>query len=172
MDIKLVVANIIGFIALLLWVGSIQLKHKNKIMIVQMLANIFYAIQYLVLGIVSAGVMNIVSTTRYYIYYKNEQKGKTNSIILLLAFVFVISIIAKMTVVNIIDLIPIGITLLYTYITWQKNTKIIRIGFIIGAVIWIYYNFYVGAYVAVIGNILEIISGIVAIVRFDKNKKR
>ena len=70
------------------------------------------------------------------------------------------------------DLIPIGITLLYTYITWQKDNKIIRYGTIIAAFLWIYYNFSIQAYSLIIGSIFEITSGIVAIYRFDIKKRK
>ena len=70
-----------------------------------------------------------------------------------------------------IDIIPIAITLLYTYITWQKNTRVIRYGVIFAAIIWIYYNFSVQAYITIIGNILEILSGFIAEFNIKKEKK-
>lgn len=171
MNLTLIISNIVGLIALTFWVGSIQAKNKNKIMIIQLIANVFYAAQYILIGALSAGIMNIVSCIRYYVYYKNEEKGKNNSIALLLLFVTIIILLAVLTVKNYIDLIPIIISIWYTYITWQKNTKIMRYGFIAAAIVWIYYNLQVHAYAPFIGNILEIISGTIAVARFRNNKK-
>ena len=167
----LVISNIIGFVALSFWIYSIQLYENNKILKFQLLANLFYAIQYFLIGAITAGIMNIISTIRYYIFYKNAQKGKENSKILLIIFILTIIIAGLITYQSLIDLIPFGITIIYTYMTWQKNTKIIRYIFTIVAFIWVYYNTTVQAYASSIGNIMEIISGGIAIYRFDSQKK-
>ena len=168
MSTTLIISNLVGLIALSFWVGSIQAKRKRKIMITQLIANVFYAAQYILIGAVSTGIMNIISCVRYYVYNKNEEKGKENSIALLFLFVAIIILIAVLTVRRYIDLIPIVISIWYTYITWQKNTKLLRYGFIGAAVVWMYYNLQVQAYAPFIGNILEIISGTIAIARFKK----
>ena len=46
----------------------------------------------------------------------------------------------------------------------------IYISFIIAAVLWIIYNFYIGTYTPMIGNVFEIISGLVAMYRLKKGK--
>ena len=46
--------------------------------------------------------------------------------------------------------------------------KIVRIFFVIAAFLWIVYNLHVGAVMPLIGNVFEIISGILALIRFKK----
>ena len=55
------------------------------------------------------------------------------------------------------------------YSIWQSNLNITRYIFIIAAIILTYYNFKVRAFVLVLGNILDIISGIISIIRFRRN---
>lgn len=167
----LVISNIIGTIALILWTSSVQVNKKSTLIRLQLLANIFYAIQYFLIGANTAAWMNIVSTIRYYMYNKNEEKNKQNSYSLLFVFIGIILIISILTYTNILSLIPSIITIGYTYATWQKNTKVIRFIFLFAAVIWIFYNAYVGAYVSIIGNVMELLSGFIAIYRFDAIKK-
>ena len=70
---------------------------------------------------------------------------------------------------GIFNLIPIIITLAYTYSVWQDNLTVTRLVFLIAAFIWIYYNIKVGAYVSIVGNMFEIISGITALIRFKRS---
>lgn len=163
--------QILGGIALVCWVLSIQMKKKDKILKMQILANLFYAGQYFLLGAFSAVSMNLVSTIRSVLYAENETKGKENSNFSFIIFINVILLLGILTYDSLLSLLPIFITLLYTYATWQKNTKVIRITFLLAAFIWIFYNSMVGAYAPLIGNVIEIISGIVSIIRFDLKKE-
>ena len=71
---------------------------------------------------------------------------------------------------NIISIIPITITIFYTLSSWMKDTKWCRIVFLVCAFIWIYYNYKVKAYVSIIGNGMEIISGVISLIRFEKKE--
>ena len=166
---NIIISYLLGIIALVIWTLSVQVKEKKKILQAQIIANLFFAGQYILIGAV-AGIMNIVSAVRCYIFTKEEEKHKQISVLWLFAFITIILCVAIVTCRDFISLIPIVITIIYTYAGWQKNTKVIRILFLLAACAWIYYNAYVGAYVAIIGNLLEICSGIVAIFRFDKKK--
>lgn len=160
---------IFGIVGLLFWVASIQWKEKNKILTSQIIASIFYAIQYFLIGAMTAGYINLISIVRAYIYNKQKEK---NTVVSLITFIIIILFIGLVTCEDLLSCIPIVAGLIYTYITWQKNTRIIRMGFLIAAIILLYYNCTVGAYVSGIGNIFEIISSIVSIYRFDIVKKK
>lgn len=162
-----ILSQIIGLLAIICWVMSIQQKNKEKILMNQMFANTLYTIQYVLLGAYSASAMNITSAIRSLVFYNDEKKHKQSKLTgsILIAAIIIIGII---TYSSPISTIPILITIAYTYSVWQSNLKITRIIFIIAAIIWIYYNLKVGAYVSIVGNILEIISGIISIKRFHK----
>lgn len=166
-----ILSYIFGILALIFWVASIQWKDKTKILKSQIIASIFFAIQYFLLGAMTAGYMNIVSVIRAYTYYKREEKKQENNVATLSIFIAIIAVIGLITCRDLLSCIPIAMSLVYNYITWQKNTRVIRIGFLLAAVVLLYYNFVVGAYISVIGNIFEIVSGIVSIYRFDVLKK-
>lgn len=167
----LIISNLIGAIALTFWVISIQINKKTILMKLQLLANVLYAIQYFLIGATTAAIMNLVSTVRYYIYDKNEEKGKQNSYAMLIAFIVIILVIGIVTYNGIISVIPVTISIAYTYATWQKDVKVIRYTVMFAAVVWIFYNAYVGAYITIAGNVMEIISSSIAILKFDTSKK-
>lgn len=168
--------QILGAIAVILWCYSIQKNNRKDVLKLQIFANIFYAGQYFFLGAISTAIMNMVSVIRMVVFYKNEEKKKENSVMTLIIFILCILIIWVFDIIyngfTYYGIIPIMITIAYTYAIWQPDLKIMRITFLIAAFLWIGFNITVGAYVSVIGNIIEIVSGIVAIVKYDLDKNR
>lgn len=165
--------QIVGILAFIFFILSIQLKNKGKLLLFQLLANLFYALQYILLNVMVAGSMNILSVFRCFLLYLYDKKKKNPPKIILYIFILIILTIGIITYDNYLSIIPICITLLYTISTWQDDMKSIRILFVIAAIFWIIYNLSVGAYTALIGNVFELTSGIISIIRYrqKKNKK-
>lgn len=161
-----------GLLALLSWVSSVQWKSKSGILKLQILASVFYCLHYSFLDAYSAAAVSVVSILRLLTIFIIEKKGNRPGWVVLALFEILLVVVAVFTFNGALSLIPIIITALYTYSTWQSNTKILRIVFFIGGWLWIYFNYNVGSFVLIIGNSLEIISSAVSYIRFDiKNKK-
>ncbi len=169
---KYVIAQFIGLIAILFWVISIHRKEQYKILFLQVLANLSYTIQYFILGVFSASSMNLSSTIRCYVFYRKRKKQEEISKFWLIIFIFLILLLGILTYKDYLSLIPITITLFYTISSWMEDSKWIRIVFLLAAFVWIFYNYIVGAYISIFGNIFEIISGITALIRFSKKREK
>lgn len=165
-----ITAQIFGIFAILFWGLSIQNKKKEDILVFQIYASLCYAVQFFLLGGYTAFLVDIIAVLRLYAFYKEEKKY--GSIDKKWLYIFLILTLASgiFTYDGLISIIPILIGLFYTVSTWVKNTKYLRIFYIVCAVLWTFYNFTYGALTAVIGNILEIISGIISMIRFDRKK--
>lgn len=159
-------AQIISLIGFVFFVFSVQMKEKNKLIILQLIANFLYAINYLLLNVKMAFYMNLISCIRCVILYFSKKEKP--SLIYLFILTGMICVIGVYNYDGWLSLIPVGITILYTVSTWQNNMKVIRCSFILAALIWIFYNYVVGAYASIVGNLFEIISGIVSLKRFKK----
>ncbi len=157
------VAQIIGGFAIALWVVSIQNEKREKILLFQFWANVLYMFEYGLLGAISASVMNFVSSIRCLTFYKSN---KCNSYLSLIVFSLFVIFFGILTYDGFLSFIPIVITFLYTVSSWVKNPVWNRVTVLFAAIVWIFYNFTVGAYITMVGNILEIISGVVALVRY------
>lgn len=166
-----IIAQLFGIIAITLWVFSIQKNNKKDILFFQTGANVFYIILYIILGAYSGAFMNTISASKGLIYYEYEKQNKKIPKYWPLIFLIIITILGIITLDGILSLIPTLIAAAYIISTWQKNLKIIRIVYILAAIAWIYYNFMVGAYICILGNILEITSGITALIRHRKITK-
>ena len=159
-------AQLIGCMAISFWVISIQYKDRKNILLFQAIANLFYSIEYFLLGAFSASIMNLLSTFRCFIFSKT--KKKTTKLFNFL-FCLIILIIGIFTYNGLLSLIPPIITLFYTISSSKHNNMWNRLTVLVAAFVWIFYNYKVGAYITILGNIFEIASGILSIVRF-RNK--
>lgn len=163
-----IIPHIFGAFALATWLSSVQVNKKSNILLLQLLANALYAIQYFLLGLASTAFMNVVSVLRCYIFGINAKKNKEAPFWVLLLILFIIFILALIYCKTFLDLMPILATLLYTISTWKNDTKRLRYVYIICGVLFGVYNLIVGAYVNLIGNFFEVLSGTISIFRFKK----
>ena len=166
-----VLAQVLALFAILFWVISILLKNKKNILLMQVIANGIYGIEYLLLGAFSAASMNFLSFLRLLVYYFYTSLNIKMPKWILFVFIALVLLFGIITYDGLISLLPIIITVLYTYAFWQNNLNVARIIYIVAAIIWIYYNYEVGAYVGIIGNILEIITGLISLIKYRGGKK-
>lgn len=167
---KFIIAQTFGVIALILTIISIQFKTKEKIVMCSVLANIVVAIQFFLLDAITGGVISIINAIRCIVFYIYKKKDLKPSIITLIIFEIVAIISGCISWQNIWSLIPILVTVLYTYGLWQDNVKVIRIttGIVGGG--WAIYDLIVKAYVGALQETSQLISAIIAIYR-NKNKE-
>lgn len=166
-----IIAQIFGIVGLIFVFISIQNNNKNKILFFQILANLFYGLQYLFLRALSAALMCFSSLIRCVIFEKYSKRRKGIPFFVLLFFVLLNIILGIVSFINIYNIIPVIISILYTYGIWQNNLKLFRIISVVVAIAWSFYNYFVGAYVALFGTFFELLSALIAIYRFDISKK-
>lgn len=163
------VAQIVGGIAVSLWVVSIQNEKRKNVLVYQGFANFLYMIEYALLGAFSASSMNMISTIRCFLFSKSRNENQNGSKLQVVLFSILIILLGLFTYDGVLSIIPPFITILYTISSWHKNVFFNRLAVLFAAIIWIYYNYMVGAYISVLGNVFEIASFIVAYVRFKNN---
>lgn len=169
--IKGIIAQIVGVLAIIFFALSPQQKNKKRILIFQLISSILYALQYMFLGAFSAVATNLIGAVKNLSFYMYTKKDKDIPIAMLYIYIIIIVVFGVLTFSNILSVLPIILSVIFTYGTWQSNLKIYRIIALVTSVIWLIYNLGVGAYVSGIGNIFQITSAIIAIVRLDIIKK-
>ena len=165
-----ILAQICGLIALILTVISVWFKTKEKMLMCSILANIVVTIQYFLLGALTGAVIAILNTIRCLVFYFFKKKDAKPSFIVLIIFEIVAIVSGSISWQNIWSLIPIVVTVIYTYGLWQDNIKIIRITTGIVGLGWAVYNVVVRAYVGAIQEMAQFISAIIALYR-NRSKK-
>lgn len=167
-----IIAQICGGIALILTVISVQFKSKEKIVMCFILANIVVAIQYFLLNALTGAVISILNTIRCIVFYVYKKKDLKPSIIVLLIFEVVAIVSGIVSWQNIWSIIPIVVTVLYTYGLWQDNVTVIRITTGIVGFGWAVYDLIVRAFVGAIQETSQLISAIISLYREKKTPSK
>lgn len=166
-----IIAQVLGVIILLITVISIQQKTKERILICQITANILDAIQYFLLNAITGGVIGIINVIRCFIFYYYKKNDKKPSFLFLCIFVIVAIVSGILSWQSVWSIIPIIVSIVFTYGLWQDNVKITRICTAITAGGWSAYQLIFLAYARVIGSVSELLSAIISIIRYDIRKK-
>lgn len=160
-----ILAQVCGVIVLVLTVISVQFKTKEKIVMCFVFANLVMSIQFFLLNAITGAIISIINTIRCIIFYYYKKKDKKPSLLILLIFEIVAVISGIISWQNIWSIIPIIVTVIYTYGLWQDNVKVIRVTTAIVGLGWAIYDVIVMAYVGAIQEISQFISATIALVR-------
>lgn len=168
-----ILAQIVGILAIVVFAISPHQKTKKKVLFLNIVASLLYALQYFLLGAFSAVATNVIGAVKNIVFHEYEKNEKDIPIMALLIYIAILVISGVLTYTNILSVFPVLLSSLSAYGVWQKNLKVYRNIVVISSVAWLIYNFVVGAYVGAIGNAFQIGSAIIAIIRLDviKNKK-
>ncbi len=159
-----------SILSIFLFIISVQFKEKKNILLTQALASMCYFVTYFILGAYSGCAIELVEQTKDFVFYFFEKNNKKIPFILLVIFVCLLLTVSIITYDGFYSLLPLIINLSYFISSYFKNPKHIRIVMLICGFIWLIYNIIIGAYIIIVGNVLEIISAIIALIRHKDNK--
>lgn len=166
----MIIAQVLALIAFILYVLSLQFREKRKTLILQIIANVFYALEYLMLD-AYAGVNNsLFGITRSLLFtVADKMKIKLPGYVAVI-FMAMVIIFGFTTYTDIFSLIPPFISCILFIALFVDNMKIFRLASAVAFGLWIIYNAVVGSYVGIADSVVELISALVAIYRFDIKK--
>ena len=158
----------LGIIGLIFYGVSFQMKTKEKLLLVQVMSNIFVTVQFLLLMALTGAVQTLIGVIRGIVFYFFKKKDLKPNIAVLIIFEIAIILGTVFTWENILSILPlIGMTV-NLYGQWQDNMKTVRICAIISGVLWSIYAFNTGVYTAVLNEILKISSSLIGLWRYRK----
>lgn len=173
------ISIIIQIMSIVLYIMSVQFKKKKSILITQIGASLCYLITYAIQGYYAkmasawSGVaIEVVEEVKDVAFIKVEDKKGKVPMPYLILFLAVLIAVSIYFYAGPISLIPLFINILYFVSTYFKNPYWIRFVMLINACLWIIFNIAVGAYVIVGGNVLEIISATISLIRFKDERKK
>ena len=166
-----ILANIIGVIAVSLFVLSYQQKTSKGIVLCNTFSRLLYVVQYTLLRAFEGMVLDLVGIVASVL----AQKKDTPFIKKYIKFFFiginlVIIITGLLLYKNIFSLLPIFGVLLHTGAFWLKDEKWIRRVSILGSPFWLVYNLKSLAFGSALGDVFTIVSLLIAMFRFDLKK--
>ena len=173
------VAQAFGILGMICNILVVQQKTHKRVLIWQFFAAATFALNYFLLGAVVGGMLNLVGALRAVVFFFKE-KTRANSIVWLVFFIiafasaYPLTFLAFGTQVNaknlIIELLPVVAMIVATFSLRLGSAKAVRALGLISSPMWLTYNCFSGSIGAVASEILNLISIVVGIIRFDIKK--
>ncbi len=164
MDVLIV--QFIGAIAYLLLSASYYKKDKSQILFLQIIANVFFAIHYYILGGITGGSSNLVGLIAYFmIFICDKYDKKITKNVLALCMICLLLIITYKTYQNIYSVLPFISFALTTISFLDGEEKSIRLFGLVAAVCWLIYAIVYDSYVSIIFETITLIATAGSIIR-------
>lgn len=164
-------AQVLGTLGIGTNVIGIQLKQKQHILIAFMAANLLFGSSFILLKGYSGAVICLVAAVQTLINYQYERKNKEFPKYLIVSYIIIAFICGIFTYKTLIDILPVICSVLYTLSIIQKRESNLRKVTFINIILWVIYDYSVGAYAAFTSDLFLTVSTIVAIIRYDILKK-
>ena len=165
-------ANVLGILAVALFVCSYQIKNRKPLIAVNAASRVLYVAQYILLGAFEGALLDTVALLVSILCHSRDRGFiKKHLVWVILASNLLIIGVGLTTYQNLFSLLPIFGVIFETLALWLKREKQIRLCSLAGAPPWLAYNLYSHAYGSAIGNVITLVSLFVAILRYDVLKK-
>ena len=156
----------LGLIGLGFGVAAFQSSRHKSIVLLKLLNELVFAVQYVLLGAYTGAVMNLISCVRNYIYAKSVEKGRsTTPWIFIFSGIIVLSGILSWS--SPLSLIPVAAKLLTCAAYGMKNPRTVRILTFPSSIGWIVYNAVYHSAGGVLNEVFTMASIAISMVRFD-----
>lgn len=164
-----IIASILGII---FFIASPLFKKKKDILISQIGAAFCYMIAYIIKGATSAWLIEIIEQIKDLIIIRFERKKKNVPGFILAFFILLLIVVTIIFYDGYYSITPLIINIAYFISTYFKNPKHIRYTMLVCAFLWAFYNYSVGAYIIIVGNVFEVISATYSIVKYKKSQSK
>ncbi len=165
------ISQIISIFTIILTILGLCQKEKFKTLLCFTLCNITMMTTYFLLNRLLSVILVVVATIRTLIYFIFALKNIKPNAFIFIFFEIIYVAISVFLWHDYIDLLMLTNFCIVTYTTWQDDMKILRIGYIISAILLTIYDVLVFAYVNAISEIILLISSVVTYIHYNiKNK--
>ncbi len=175
------ISQIFGTVAACIIVASFQFKDVRKLLVMQTLSSVLFALQFVFLGAYAGCICNVLGAVlRIAVYFRDkngilpgERKGRTPfASVWFWAFCAAFAAVGAVTYAGIVSLIPSVAMIVFTYAIWNADAKFIRkLNFFICCPMWLAYNIFNFAIAGIVTEIFNLLSVALSWYRFFANKK-
>lgn len=162
-------AQILGIIALIILSIGYFLKNRSRFLFVQIIANLFYALAFLVLKAYVAGIITLVSLIRCLYLYIADKKNFKHTLLFLPIFICLYILITGIFWKNNYDIIPLITAVIFTFAFSIKNLQLSKYILIVPNLMLVVYNILTTTYASALLDFVEVAVIVVAIVKYHLN---
>ena len=171
-----IIPQIIGIIAVILFVLSYQLKKRRGIILCNVFSRCLYILQYVLLGAFSGAILDVIGVIASVIAEKKDKpfiKKHLRAVIISIDAIMVVAgVIICIINQSLLDLLPIAGVLLHTSAFWLTDERKIRLVSLTGSPFWFVYNFASRAYGSAAGDLFTMVSIVIAMIKYRKKEKQ
>lgn len=157
----------LGILAFAIGIITYQFNKKKTILMLLIIFNLIYGVQYLLLGSPNSMFMCIFGAVRNAIFYF-ENKFSIRIRYYILSFFIVLSIaITTLNFNGILSILSCVGAILSTLAVWYTKEKSMRFWSFLSACVWLAHDIIIGSYAAILDTSIVTISILIGIYRFD-----
>lgn len=165
---RIIIANVIDFVAALIQVGSGSIQKKSNILVVQIIQLLMQGVSMLLLGGITGAISNVLSCYRNYLCYK-EKLNRVWKGILIAASVAMTLLFNNQ---GWLGIIPVAVCTVYILLMDVKDPIKFKLLVTLSFVPWIIYHFALKLYVAAIFDAVSVVTSAVTLCLMMRGKKR
>lgn len=158
---KVFIAQLFGFIGLVLLVIPYMFNSRKFILKMQIAASIVFGIHYFMIGAITGSVSQVLNVVRSFVYLKEQKKWQ------LYIFIVLYVIIGLFTWKGLVSILAIIGSILSTIGYFMKDTRLIRIFSLLQGISWLAYCILSRSLGGTISESIFVIVVLVGIIRFD-----
>ena len=156
----------VGVIGILASIISFQCKKHKYILFFRTMNEVFFGVQYFLLGAYTGMAMNFVGCMRNTIFSNQVQKGKSTFNTALIFSIFFV-LFGIFTWDGPKSLLIIIAKVISSFAYGNKNTTIVRTSIFLTSSSWLIYNVFVNSFAGIACEAFTLLSIISGIIRFD-----
>ncbi len=165
-----IISQVLAALAVIITFWGYIKNDKGNFLKYVLISNILYCIHYFFLDDLSFVIAIVMGSFRNIVFLKYVNSKRLIPMYILLLFEILTVLSGLLAYSGLLSLIPIFQVCLYTYGVWQPNLRSMYFICILVMIIGVFYNFLIGAYVAIIGNVIEIIAAIIGMIKINFKK--
>ena len=170
-----IIPQIIGFLAVALFLLSYQQKKRSNIIMMNVVSRILYILQYLLLGAYAGAVLDVLGAVASVVASEKDEGFVKKHLKTVIVLMNVLIVGAGLTIAwfnrSWLDLFSLMGVLLHTGAFWLSSEKIIRRISLAGSPFWFIYNLLSHAYGSAVGDLLTMGSILLAMYRHREKKQ-
>lgn len=167
-----IIANIIGVVAVALFLISYQQKKRKNIILCKFFSGTFYVLQYILLGAFEGAILDTIGTAATFLASKKNNGFVKKRLRIIIAAVNIAFVVAGiLSYRNFVSVIAVLAAMFEVNALWFTREKTIRLISLVSSPLWLTYNILAGAYGSALGSALAAVSLIIAIYRYDIKKQ-
>ena len=167
-----IIPQIIGFFAVAAFLLSYQQKKRRSIILLNTVSRALYILQYLLLGAYAGAVLDVLGAVSSLLATRKDKGFIARHPRLVLLSVDALIVAAGISIAVLKkspwELLPIAGVLLHTTAFWISDERIIRRVSLLGSPFWFVYNFVSLAYFSAVGDLLTMLSIVIAMIKYRK----